>query len=272
MNEEIAAKLRAPFPASQIGKLPRVTCGACSRNKVQKHCDNHQRVKCRQCDNYITTAHMHLDYVGHAAITDRLLQADPEWVWEPMAFDQAGLPARDANGGLWIRLTVAGVTRIGYGDAQGKDGPDAVKEAIGDALRNAAMRFGVALDLWSKTPMDDHDTEPGRQPSNVAQPPAQRQQPSTNGANPDKAPAQVAAGFVTALMDVDTTERAEKGLAAVIKSPVAGVDVSGLVDADHRETLGVNAGEPVTLNELAVLVLGYVERHQRAVNAAEVSV
>ena len=49
---------------------------------------------------------------------------------------------------LWIRLTVAGVTRIGYGHAEGKKGPDAVKETIGDSIRNAAMRFGVALDLW----------------------------------------------------------------------------------------------------------------------------
>lgn len=56
----------------------------------------------------------------------------------------------DANGGLWIKLTVCGVTRLGYGDAQGKSGGDAMKECIGDALRNAAMRFGAALDLWHK--------------------------------------------------------------------------------------------------------------------------
>lgn len=161
MTPEIAAGLRAPFPSSQVGKLPRITCGKC-RSSREKSCDQHQKSKCRQCDNWITSAHMHLDYIGHAGVTDRLLQADPEWTWEPMAFDQAGLPARDSNGGLWIRLTVAGVTRIGYGDAQGKEGPDAVKEAIGDALRNAAMRFGVALDLWSKTPMDDAHTEPAQ--------------------------------------------------------------------------------------------------------------
>ena len=51
---------------------------------------------------------------------------------------------------MWIRLTVCGVTRLGYGDAQGKSGGNAMKERIGDALRNAAMRFGAALDLWHK--------------------------------------------------------------------------------------------------------------------------
>lgn len=117
------ALLRAPFPPDQIGRLPK-------RNK-----------------NGSTTF---LDYVGHADLTARLLDADTEWWWEPVAYDERGLPAFDNHGGLWIRLHVCGVTRLGYGDAQGKQGPNAVKEAIGDALRNAAMRFGAALDLWAK--------------------------------------------------------------------------------------------------------------------------
>ena len=86
----------------------------------------------------------HLDFVGHAATTDRLLTVDPEWSWEPMALDQYGSPQMDRDGNLWIRLTVCGVTRIGVGDGS------SMKEKIGDAIRNAAMRFGVALDLWAK--------------------------------------------------------------------------------------------------------------------------
>ena len=149
MDAEQSKALRVPFPPEQIGKLPRVTCKQCrdSRNKV---CDQHQKRKCSVCDNWISTAHIHLDYVGHAATTARLLDVDPGWTWEPVAFDEAGLPALDRNGGLWVRLTVAGVSRLGYGHADGKNGGDAVKECIGDALRNAAMRFGVALDLWAK--------------------------------------------------------------------------------------------------------------------------
>jgi hypothetical protein len=146
MNEETAKRLREPFPADSIEKLPRITCPACSK----KQCNQHQRQKCNVCNAYISTQHIHLDYVGHAAVTDRLLQADPEWTWEPVAFGPDGLPKMDGQGGLWMRLTIDGVTRLGYGDAAGKTGPNAVKEAIGDGIRNAAMRFGVALDLWAK--------------------------------------------------------------------------------------------------------------------------
>lgn len=146
-------QLRAPFPDSQVGKLPRVYCRACSDNKQQKHCENHQLAQCRVCRNRITTAHLHLDYVGHAAVTKRLLEVDPTWNWEPQSFDQFGLPLVDAEGGMWIRLTVLGVTRLGYGTdtrPSHMKSEDSVKILIGDALRNAALRFGVALDLWSK--------------------------------------------------------------------------------------------------------------------------
>lgn len=107
---------------------------------------------------------VHLDYVGHAALTDRLLEVDPEWSWEPLAIGPDGLPVFDNFGGLWIRLTVCGLTRMGYGDAQGKNGPNAVKEAIGDALRNAGMRFGAALDLWHKGDLHDAKAEQGNLP------------------------------------------------------------------------------------------------------------
>ena len=100
--------------------------------------------------SYLPKGGVKLAYVGHAALTDRLLDTDPSWLWEPLALDDRGLPALDESGGLWIRLTVCGVTRLGYGDAGAKKGGDAMKERIGDALRNAAMRFGAALDLWHK--------------------------------------------------------------------------------------------------------------------------
>lgn len=116
MSEEKAAALRKPFPPEAIGKLPK--------------------------------GGVMLDYAGHAVVTDRLLQVDPAWSWEPMATDERGLPIADSKGNLWIRLTICGVTRIGVGD-----GPTA-KVVIGDAIRNAAMRFGVALDLWSKEELE----------------------------------------------------------------------------------------------------------------------
>ncbi|MEU5660050.1 hypothetical protein ABZ802_31195 [Streptomyces sp. NPDC047737] len=154
------AKMREPFDASQVSKLPKIWCSACSKAQF-KVCDNpqHKRERCDVCAGNMTSAHLHLDYVGHAELTGRLLEADPLWTWEPLVFGPDGLPKFDNDGGLWIRLTVAGHTRLGYGDAQGKKGPNAVKEAIGDALRNAGMRFGAALALWSKTDMDEAAAE-----------------------------------------------------------------------------------------------------------------
>lgn len=106
MTREIADKLRRQFPPEQIGKLPR--------------------------------GNIVLDYVGHADTTSRLLEADPEWNWEPLAYDEHGLPLFDVtdNGrpvGLWIKLTVAGVTRLGYGSVPANQN-DAVKVLIGDCL------------------------------------------------------------------------------------------------------------------------------------------
>ena len=54
------------------------------------------------------------------------------------------------------------MTRLGYGDSQGKTGGNAVKEAIGDALRNAGMRFGIALELWHKGDLYEADVESGK--------------------------------------------------------------------------------------------------------------
>lgn len=136
-------KLRLPFPANQISKLPKGT-------KAQNECAFNLKIKCNECGGFHHPSVIHLDYVGHAALTDRLLDVDPEWNWEPFALDSNGLPLLDQSGGLWIKLTICGITRMGYGDAAGKTGGDAMKERIGDALRNSAMRFGAALELWHK--------------------------------------------------------------------------------------------------------------------------
>ena len=138
--------LRQPFPPHQISKLPKPTKAQTEAVRA----DFKKGIRCQICGTWHHPDVVHLDYVGHAALTDRLLDADPAWDWKPMSTDDNGLPAFDRNGGLWISLTVCGVTRFGYGDADGKTGGNAVKEAIGDALRNAAMRFGAALDLWHK--------------------------------------------------------------------------------------------------------------------------
>lgn len=138
--------LREPFKPHQISKLPKPTKAQTDAVRA----DFKKGIRCKICGTWHHPDVVHLDYVGHAALTDRLLDADPNWNWEPLAFTEKGTPLRDENGGLWIKLTVCNVTRYGYGNADGKTGGDAIKELIGDALRNAAMRFGAALDLWHK--------------------------------------------------------------------------------------------------------------------------
>lgn len=138
--------LRQPFPDHQVSKLPKPTKSQTDAVKA----DFKTGMRCTICGGWHHKDVIHLDYVGHAALTDRLLNVDPEWNWEPLAVGVDGYPVIDRDSGMWIRLTVCGVSRLGYGDVQGKTGGDAMKERIGDAMRNAAMRFGAALDLWHK--------------------------------------------------------------------------------------------------------------------------
>lgn len=148
--------LRKPFSANQISKLPKESRAQADERKANRNA----AINCPVCGGWHHKNAVHLDYVGHAALTDRLLDVDPTWSWEPVAFGADGLPLMDRNGGMWIRLTVCGITRMGYGNAEGKSGGDAIKEIIGDALRNAAMRFGAALDLWHKGDLHADDEGP----------------------------------------------------------------------------------------------------------------
>lgn len=154
MTPEQSAALRKPFPREAVGILPK------------PYKADSPKGKCPQCGGFHGMPAAHLDYVGHAAVTDRLLAVDPAWSWEPFALTAEGLPALDRGGNLWIKLTVGGVTRLGVGD--GKN----AKEIIGDAIRNAAMRFGVALDLWSKEELEGVETHVER-PSDATRKPAQ---------------------------------------------------------------------------------------------------
>ncbi|MGA4989963.1 hypothetical protein [Nonomuraea bangladeshensis] len=173
-DEEQLAKLlelRRPFDEEQIGLLPRVTCPECSDRR--KKCENKSHVKkrCPECKATVSPKHIHIDFVGHANVTKRLLEVDPLWTWEPFALDENGLPLVDTDNlgnpvGMWIRLTICGHTRPGYGSVPSNQ-HDAIKVLIGDAIRNAAQRFGVALEQWISGERQAPETEnavhdPGR--------------------------------------------------------------------------------------------------------------
>lgn len=174
-NKDKWLALRKDFPDSSIGLLPKVICGSCAqatkaaRSALDKHCDRHQMSKCKDCGNYITNGHIHLNYVGHAAITDRLNSAVGPENWEliPLAFDDTGNPKTDQQGQMWFKLTILGASKICVGD-----GSASAKELIGDALRNGCMRFGVATKLWSKEELESSlELEPPKVPDAKVDPP-----------------------------------------------------------------------------------------------------
>lgn len=99
-----------------------------------------------------------LDFVGHADITRILIEIDPYWSWEPCGWVQ-GRPAIHIENGMatmWGWLTVHGKELLGVGSVKADKG-DYEKELIGDFLRNASMRFGISLNLWTKNQWADLD-------------------------------------------------------------------------------------------------------------------
>ena len=97
-----------------------------------------------------------LDFVGHADITRILIEIDPLWTWEPCGWI-GGTPDIQIENGIatmWARLTILEKTMIGVGSARADKG-DYLKELIGDFLRNASMRFGICLSLWTKSEWED---------------------------------------------------------------------------------------------------------------------
>ncbi|AYB70698.1 hypothetical protein SEA_JOIEB_68 [Mycobacterium phage JoieB] len=215
-QEKLLRELRKPFPEDRIEKLPKPKWKGAWTDK--------RGANCPECHGYhVLENTIHLDYVGHANVTDRLLEIDPYWYWEPMAYTDQGTPLF-SDGGLWIKLTVVGVTRIGFGDGA------SVKEVIGDAIRNAAMRFGVGLDLWAKIdlqsernpgdgeaqrgrqvsqrPVRDGDTQSKRQRGRVSgqgRQPEAREVPAQ--ANPPRAANQDALDYLGAVCDENGLSR-----------------------------------------------------------------
>ena len=98
-----------------------------------------------------------LDYVGHAEITKILIEIDPLWDWRPLKIDDDGLPAYRVENGMAHmagELTLLGHTRLAVGSAP-HNKQDLLKELVSDFLRNASMRYGIALSLWSKEEWSD---------------------------------------------------------------------------------------------------------------------
>lgn len=124
-NTELREGLRRPFDPKLIQKLP------------------------------ATQKRPALDYVGHAAVTDRLNKEAPGWTYEIVRFVEIGGDA--SSDGLPHLMAVYGYMKIGsvvryeVGEADGvAEYGRELKGAMSDFIRRAAMRFGVALDMWAK--------------------------------------------------------------------------------------------------------------------------
>ena len=197
-------ELRKPFPKEVVGKLPKPYSATSPKSK------------CSECNGYHGLPAVHLDYIGHAAVTDRLnVVCGPQnWDWQPLSTDDNGLPKTDARGNLWIKLMIREgaespwVTRLGYGD-----GSSSMKELIGDALRNAGMRFGIALDLWSKEELE----------STLADPTLKNDKPSSS---PTAKPAVGSAPMAAPKPDVMTPNQ--------LKMLMALFNELGVIDRDER--------------------------------------
>jgi len=73
--------MRTKFDDNQIGRLPKPT----AKQTEEVRADYMKGIRCGECGGWHHPKVVHLDYVGHAALTDRLLDVDPSWHWEPLA-------------------------------------------------------------------------------------------------------------------------------------------------------------------------------------------
>ncbi len=112
-------------------------------------------------------------YISHGLVTERLNEVDPGWSWRVLQTFTYTKDEKDKQGqiaervhceGVLIEMTVGGVTRVEAGGPQRQDGfANELKNALSDALKRGAMRFGVALSMWESLidAEQDEDVHPG---------------------------------------------------------------------------------------------------------------
>ena len=74
-KEKTLEDLKKPFSPNEIGKLPKPTKKQTEDAKAPKW----EGVKCKVCGTWHHKDVVHLDYVGHASLTKRMLEVDPTW-------------------------------------------------------------------------------------------------------------------------------------------------------------------------------------------------
>lgn len=297
MDKAMSAVLMADFTEEQIGHKPATWCKSCAavvRNKTGKSCGEHRVAKCPKCKTSVTTAHTCLDFVGHADVRARLCAADPEWTWAPFDFPGTGsLILSDGQPiGLWITLTVGGVPKPGYGSVD-KGKPEAMKELIGDALRNAGLSFGIAWKLWAKGERSDGEGEGGQSGaggdtwdgSTAAAPPAGQVSRPAQGqtaqpaAGADEAAQEYAdqahkARTLAGLEDIQRKAREARKIGAVIRSPATGNPgkLALYIDWKRRQIIDTDAALTALTDagNAADMSVGDLDAHVSRVTGADI--
>lgn len=201
---------------------------------------------------------INLAYVSHSEITRILIEIDPMWNWQPVAWVNGRPAIHEANGvaTMWATLTLLGKSLVGVGSVRA-DKPDLDKELVGDFLRNAAMRFGICLSLWSKqdnqAPRNNVSSVYTSYPMNSQEVAASKQAHPANG-QPEPTPPftdeQIEAAFTSPAKPASKigsliTDK-QKGLVSSLGKEVADGDISAILqrlfDKTNLNTLTTKEG------------------------------
>lgn len=197
-----------------------------------------------------------LDFVGHAEITRILIEIDPLWNWQPAAWVDGRPAVHEANGTatMWGTLTLLNKAMIGVGTAPmfitSRTGEkfmksDLDKELVGDFLRNAAMRFGICLSLWSK---QDWDTKENVVPITTAKSGEREKskQAHPTGIQPDNS-----------VVDVLSDSQIEQEFATPTKPPASKI---GSVISDKQKGLVSSLAKEVADGDIGSILTQLFEK------------
>lgn len=146
-----------------------------------------------------------MPYVSHGSVTKRLNAVAPGWSSRVVEVHSYVKPASGLLecAAVTLELTIPGVgSRQEVGTAnQPRNFGDDLKNAMSDALKRCAMRFGVAIDLWESADEADEDAYPAQDTPRAAQTqqrPAQRPRQAPDAGDPPPPPPQVGPVYTAA--------------------------------------------------------------------------
>lgn len=171
-----------------------------------------------------------LPYISHGLVTERLCDVDPDWSSQHL--ETHTYTDREGNlhcAGVTIALTVKGVTRVESG------GPERserfaleIKNAMSDALKRAAMRFGVALSMWEDLVDAEGDEDYANRPANAQNGPSEPRNAPQAQRQPNAPPRPAQAAPANAQVSPSERQRREQLRNLSMAAKEAGIDGADL--------------------------------------------